>query len=148
MDQSRSDSESDDSNPASSVSPTPTVRDSRDLALIDTTTHTSAPVHTGHQVQHQDLGMGRPEVSDVPSLSSGPKLKRDRLDPLSQHPRHCLRPLQCHHGHPSGRLTACRSATISHHLRPSGPARQVPHGLTMRPPLEFPRVCEVYHVAL
>lgn len=64
MDPTRSDPGSDDSNPASSVSPTPTVRDSRNISPVDSRTapHLPAPIHTG-QVQHQDLGMGRPEVS-------------------------------------------------------------------------------------
>lgn len=65
MDPTRSGSESDDSNPASSVSPTPTVRESRYLAPVESrpVPHIPAPIHTGSQVQHQDLGMGRPEVS-------------------------------------------------------------------------------------
>lgn len=65
----RSDTESDDSNPASSVSPTPTIRDSRNLAPIDarTTPHIPAPIQT-HQVQ--DLGVGRPEVSQTSVASN------------------------------------------------------------------------------
>lgn len=57
-------SDSDDSNPASSVSSTPTVRDSRNISPVDprSASHVPAPIHTG-QARHQDLGMGRPEVS-------------------------------------------------------------------------------------
>lgn len=66
MDSQRSDTGSDDSNPASSVSPTPTVRDIRSSNTSSdrrAPTHVPAPIHTGSQVQHQDLGMGRPDVS-------------------------------------------------------------------------------------
>lgn len=60
MNPQRTGSESDDSNPASSASPTPTIRDIREE---DRVTPQPASMHTASQTQASSIGMGRPEVS-------------------------------------------------------------------------------------